>query len=362
MEDVVILQLSRRVAVIIVGFCNGGDVARCLAALSGSSTEPSFDVFICENGGKHSFQRLTDELAAFVATPLLDEQFPSLPNRFVDIKTLALKHSSAKIYVACASHNLGYAGGVNAWIEKLLEFPGWEGIWILNPDTAPDPTALSELVRRAHTAGKGMVGSTIVPLNCQRRVSCRGGLRWRKFMTRPALIGYLEPIDASHNVEAIESIMDCVSGASMYVTRQCIGEVGLMEERFFLYYEDLDWGMRAKRCGLGYASASVVPHCYSTTIGSSPRHADRSWLSVYLENRNRIHFIRIYFPRSLVWATILSVVYAMEYLVAWSPRNFRVAIQGLVAGLRGEIGPPANLAIDTRRRFANGDYRIEKRS
>jgi GT2 family glycosyltransferase len=128
----------------------------------------------------------------------------------------------------------------------------------------------------------------------------------------------------------------------MYVTRECVEQIGPMEERFFLFYEDVDWGMRAKRYGLGYASQSLVPHYYSTTIKSSHRRAMRSWLSVYLENRNRIHFIRIYFPRYLVLATVLSFLYAAEYLLVRSPRNFKGAIQGLVAGLRGEIGPPLN--------------------
>jgi GT2 family glycosyltransferase len=231
-------------------------------------------------------------------------------------------------------------------MRVLQDRTGWEGIWVLNPDTAPDPNALSELVRRAALANKGMVGSTIVPLKNQGRVSCRGGLRWRKLMTKPALIGYQDDVNAPRDVEAIEAAMDCVSGASMYVTRECIEKIGPMDERFFLYYEDLDWGIRAKRCGLGYASASLVPHQYGTTIGSSSRLADKSWLSIYLENRNRIHFVRIHYRRYLLFAVILAVLYAGEFLFARSPRNFWVAIQGLVAGLKGEIGPPRNLPND----------------
>jgi GT2 family glycosyltransferase len=188
-----------------------------------------------------------------------------------------------------------------------------------------------------------MVGSTIVPLKDQGRVSCRGGLHWRKFITKPALIGYQDDVNAPHDVEAIEAAMDCVSGASMYVTRKCIEKIGPMEEKFFLYYEDLDWGIRARRCGLGYASASLVPHHYSSTIGSSSQLADKSWLSVYLESRNRIHFVRIHYPRYLFLAVIFSFLYASKFLIARSPRNFWIAIQGLVAGLKGEIGPPMNM-------------------
>ena len=73
------------------------------------------------------------------------------------------------------------------------------------------------------------------------------------------------PID----LPAFEATLDCISGASLYVTRACVENIGLMDERFFLYYEDADWSARAKRYGLGYAPDSIVPHRGGTTIGSA---------------------------------------------------------------------------------------------
>src|SRR4051812_25787455 len=87
--------------------------------------------------------------------------------------------------------------------------------------------------------------SWIGPFHERHKVTCRGGLHWRKLMTRPAAIGFSEHVDAPVNPDFIETKMDCASGASMYVTRCCINQIGLMDERFFLYYEDLDWGLRA---------------------------------------------------------------------------------------------------------------------
>ena len=59
--------------------------------------------------------------------------------------------------------NLGWAGGIDVWIDRLLPISGWEGIWILNPDAEPEPGALRALVECAVAGNKGMVGSTIVP-------------------------------------------------------------------------------------------------------------------------------------------------------------------------------------------------------
>ena len=105
-----------------------------------------------------------------------------------------------------------------------------------------------------------------------------------------------ETLNAPHDVSVIEVAMDSPSGASMYVTRPCIEKIGLMDESYFLFFEDLDWGVRAKSCGLGYASASIVGHKRGTTTGSAKSLAKMPRLSIYLEHRNGINFVCRHFP------------------------------------------------------------------
>ena len=71
-----------------------------------------------------------------------------------------------------------------------------------------------------------------------------------------------------------------------------------MDESFFLYWEEVDWAIRAKaECGVGYAHKSVVPHVMGTTTGSAGGRAKRSAFSVYLGHRNQLHFVRRHHPR-----------------------------------------------------------------
>ncbi len=337
-----------RVAILIVGFRNPQDVCACLTALSHLTAEPEFEVFVCENGGIKSFIRLVDaltdalgpcdDIAATNDAPAF--LIPPPKDRLVEVKGLILKDRQSRVWVARADQNLGYAGGVNAWIDRLLLVDGWNGVWILNPDCEPQPDALRALVERAIEGNKGMVGSTIVPSANPNYVHCRGGHRWRKFRTGNAIIGYGDSINAPISLSTIEGTLDCISGASMYVTRSCLETIGTMDERFFLYYEDADWSMRAKSHGLGYAQGSIVRHVGGTTIGSAPLRSRRSQLSVYLESRNRIHFIRIYWRRFLPLGYVIGLVYAFTYLFAGSPKNFSAALYGMVAGMRGKTGQP----------------------
>jgi GT2 family glycosyltransferase len=333
-----------QVAVIIVGYRNSHDIADCITALSRALPEPEFDVFICENGGREAYQKLIADLS-YPQGPCtigpLDPSAPLIPptDLLAETRFLFVKQRSSRVWAACAVRNLGYAGAINAWIKRLQHIPSWDGVWILNPDTVPDPDALAALAAYAKTGNKGMIGSTILPYPNRSRIHCRGGLHWSKFTARTVIVGYNDPLDSTPDVADVEARMDGPSGTSIYVTRACIDRIGLMDERFFLYYEDLDWGMRAKRCGLlGYANASIVQHKGGTTIGSAKTRSDRSPLSVYLENRNRLHFVRIHCPGCLAWISTLSFAYALEYLIVRSPGNFFAAIQGVLAGLKKETG------------------------
>jgi GT2 family glycosyltransferase len=146
----------------------------------------------------------------------------------------------------------------------------------------------------------------------------------------------------------VEARIDAPSGCSFFVTRACLAKIGAMDERYFLFFEDLDWGLRAKACcGLGYAYDSVVPHTGGTTIGSANRLAnrlaERSRLAVYLEFRNRILFVRRNFAGWLVWTTFMATLHAGRFLLAGAPANFAAAWSGLFAGLTGETGRPDRL-------------------
>ena len=62
--------------------------------------------------------------------------------------------------------------------------------------------------------------------------------------------------------------MDYVAGASMFVRRSFVERVGLMEESYFLYFEELNWSIRGRSSSrLGYCAAARVYHKESQSIG-----------------------------------------------------------------------------------------------
>ena len=76
--------------------------------------------------------------------------------------------------------------------------------------------------------------------------------------------------------------MDSPTGVYFYVTMVCIDTIRLMDEFYFLYWEDFEWGVLAKAaCGIGYAHKSVVPHISGSSTGAVRDRVKRSRLSVY---------------------------------------------------------------------------------
>jgi N-acetylglucosaminyl-diphospho-decaprenol L-rhamnosyltransferase len=286
------------VPIIIVGFGHSDDIVKCLNAIATQRNCPKFEVFICENGGPAAYdalvKTLTDKGAPCDgAVELLEPA----SNEFVRACRLRLAQGTANVMIGEARDNFGYAGGINAWLRPLLAEAGWTAIWILNPDTWPEPDALAELVAYAGKRGRGMVGSRLM-IPGQFEIASSRGLKWNKLSARLTGVDIFAPVSPEPDPEDVERRMDSPTGPSMYVTRTCIERIGLMDESFFLYWEEVDWAIRAKAaCGVGYAHRSVVPHVMGTTTGSAGGRAKRSAFSVYLGHRNQLHFVRRHHPR-----------------------------------------------------------------
>lgn len=333
---------ENRIPVIIVGYRNPQDVVECVQALGHLMADPAFDVWICENGGSAAFDALVASLGSADGpcdqdtTTYLDESML----RFVRLQYLRLRSKNARVIVAEARENLGYGGAINAWLRVLLTFPGWCGVWILNPDTQPRPGALAELVAWSAVRQLGMVGSRIVRPG-QPEIVVTRGLRWRRMRATTKAIDRHAPAAVEPDPEAVEAHLNAPSGVSIYVTRQCLKQIGFMDEEYFLYFEDLDWGYRAMRsCGVGYAHRSVVVHRGGTTIGSAASRSKASPFSVYLDFRNRVNFVRRHHRSWMAWTVLILVLRSFEYGLVGAFANMGAALCGLKAGIAGETGRP----------------------
>jgi GT2 family glycosyltransferase len=116
-----------------------------------------------------------------------------------------------------------------------------------------------------------------------------------------------------------------------------------MAEDYFLYMEDLDWGLRRGQHRIGFASKAVVRHVGGTTIGSAVMPEKRSYLSIYLSARNGILYARRFAGWRWVCHFGVGLLFVSRYMLKDSASSGRVAFMGMLDGAKGKTGRPEGL-------------------
>ena len=168
-----------------------------------------------------------------------------------------------------SGRNLGYARGVNAGIRAATA----EDVLIVNPDVRVRTGAVEALVASAAARPRaGILAPRLYNPDGTLQLSARRFYNWRTLLLRRAPIGALK--DRSRTLRdhlmadwdhAETRPVDWVLGAAMYVRRRAMRDVGLMDERYFLYFEDVDWCQRMWRHGYEviYCADAAMDHDYA---------------------------------------------------------------------------------------------------
>lgn len=335
------IQHRGKLIVLIVSYGNPKDVDRCLSSL-GRSSWTDLEVFVCENAGKDAFTwllgLLTRQDGPLEHVDASSDALGKPAGRLAVVERCQFRGRPIAVWLAAAMENLGYGGGVNAWLERLIDYPGWEAVLVLNPDTEVGETCLSELMAKA-AEGFGMVGGTLVFDDSPDKI-INYGLHWSRCTGRRIAVGGNSSAGSAPSGKLLASI-DSISGACMLVTRAFIDDVGLMAEDYFLYMEDLDWGRRRGRHKIGFAPGAVTRHVGGTSIGSATTNPKvRSPLSAYLDCRNSILYSRRWAGWRWPLHFAVGLLYVVRYVLHGSPKIAKVALIGLIDGARGRSGRP----------------------
>ncbi len=191
--------------------------------------------------------------------------------------------------------NQGFSGGNNVGIQFACTRT-CDYIWLLNNDTTVHPSALRELINAFNDKRVGIAGSKIYFSpgreyhNSRYTSAQKGKVLWYA----GGRIDWANVYASHRGVDEVDcgqydtpQDTDFVTGCSMCIRRNVIDRIGLFDERYYLYLEDLDYCMRAKNAGfrLVYAPDSVVWHANAAST-AKPGNS----LHQYYMTRNRLLF------------------------------------------------------------------------
>jgi len=233
--------------------------------------------------------------------------------------------------------NLGFAGGCNLGVRRALaDGVGW--VWLLNNDATVEPDTAAALLAHARSAGPAILSPKIVYAD-------RPGVLW-------SAGGYFDRALKSHHVGRDEPdraqydaprTVDWASGCSLFFPAEVWRQVGPLDERYFLYLEDVDWCLRARRAGVPvrYVPAARVRHAVSRSVSrlGPARLWYYSWRNYYLLATRRGRW----WQRLRAWADLASRFAKIAVRSAVDPACrhdpvYQARTRGLLDFVRGRFG------------------------
>jgi N-acetylglucosaminyl-diphospho-decaprenol L-rhamnosyltransferase len=224
-----------------------------------------------------------------------------------------------------SEHNGGYAFGNNLAIRPILDSPNPPPYFLLlNPDTLVRPNAIRVLVDfmeqhpQVGLAGSSFEGSDGVPWPIAFRFpsmlgELESGLRLgivSKLLTK-SVVARTMPQDKPSQI-------DWVPGASLIVRREVFETIGLMDEEYFLYYEETDFCLQAQRAGwmCWYVPQSRVMHIAGQSTGITCAGPPKRLPQYWFDSRRR------YFVKNHGWlyAALADAVWIVGFAL-WRLRR-----------------------------------------
>jgi GT2 family glycosyltransferase len=212
--------------------------------------------------------------------------------------------------------NLGFAGGNNTGIREAMRRDA-EYIWLLNNDTDPSPGALREMVSMAEADPElGAVGSVLFYFSAPQTIQAWGG-GWINLWFGHSRHATEPPKDGDK--------LDFLTAASMLVRRKAFEKVGLMDDRFFLYWEDSELCFRLRRGGwkLGVAAEGAVLHKVNASAKNNRVVVDR------YATTSGIRFLLEYSATPLLSAALFLSMRILNRAVRGRIDNVREVLRGV---------------------------------
>lgn len=283
----------------------------------------------------------TDTLASLDASSYEVSPVVCVAQEYCDEDLATIKAASPRTTVVAVDENLGYAAAVNLGVRRAIE-AGAEWVLLVNNDATVFPECvghcLQEARRRPRTA---VVGPAVAYRSRPERLWYAGGR-----LQRELAVVWHSGFRSPRSSPPPSSATDYVPGCCALVSCDAWREVGPLREDFFMYFEDVEWGERARAAGwhVRYLGEVLCEHEVAASSGTGGSRYLSANAAYYLA-RNPVRFARETRPLALRRSRTFGAV------AIWSAYNAtrvrpsqwatvgRALLAGVRDGWRGSMGP-----------------------
>lgn len=282
-----------------------------------------FDIVIPNWNGKRMLEIC---LPSIYSQKFNDFSVTVVDNGSTDDSLAFLNSSFPQVMVIALPENMGFSSAVNRGIQAGNR----EWVLLLNNDIEMDSGCLENLAAEAgREPAIGIFALKMLSYSDRTLIDgagdgvLRGGVGYR--------LGTMEPDSATYNLK--REVFGACAGAALY-RRSLFDQIGLFDEDFFAYLEDVDLNLRAVRAGYTccYIPEAIVYHMGSATSGSKINE-----FTVRLTTRNNIYVIGKNFSFTMVLRFLPAIlIYQFFWLLfVIKKRQFVAYMQGLAKSFSG---------------------------
>jgi GT2 family glycosyltransferase len=297
------------ISLIIVNYNTEAETHQCLTSLAKlEAANFNYTIVIVDNGSREQF-----------ALTKTEQKLP--------------------VEIVRSESNLGFTGGNNLGIKFALDKYNSDFVLLLNNDTYVDPTFLKQLYRYGQKhPEQGMICPKIYFAQGfeyhqgSYQVADRGRVLWYGggSIDWPNLLCFHRAVDEV-DLGQVDNFTtsDFATGCCILIKREVLEKVGLFDERYFLYLEDVDLSLRAVEKGyqIGFCPEAVIWHKNAGSSGGSG-----SALHQYYQTRNRLLFGLMHGSNR---NRITTISYLLRLLTSAQPAE-RYAATDLILGRLGK--------------------------
>lgn len=249
-----------------------------------------------------------------------------------------IKKTKCELFIYSNKENLGFAKGNNFGISISIN-DGCIYSFVLNPDMELHEHCLENLIKRIkNDINIAAIGPVVLYGHYKEPTIQNYGVK-ANFNTQKKNILYSDKLlDSSVPPELT---VDYVNGGSMLVKNDILKKVGLFEESYFMYNDELDLALRIRRAGYKFLviKSAIVHHHHDWSIKNKKGY----YILYYYGIRNRYLYFKKY---GLFWYLLLSLFKEIGYFpvkILWALRVadsklIKYYYLGLWKGLIGETG------------------------
>lgn len=286
----------KSIAIVIVNYNGNNDTLECLESIDRYCKENDYTVYLVDNASK---------------APISDSE---------------LKKFNVHIKYIKSGKNLGFAGGNNLAVSgiKLGDF---DYVFLLNNDTVLLDDSVDRLVKKIEIT-PNIIGGIVNYYYDNPEEMWQAGSD-----TVAKKIKSKERKDFDVLSEDM-IFVDSIPGSSMMIPRKIIEEIGLFDERYFAYYEEVDFCERAKESGYQVA---FLPN---TRLLHKVGRASTSRMKHYLRTRNTLLFYSLHYKQYMFVAYLRVILRTIRDIVnsKFKIDYFSPAIKGIIDYRRGLFG------------------------